>query len=146
MPQRGTPPSATGNRPTPPAYALVEHLFRHQTGRMLSTLSRIFGLENLDLAEEVVQEALLQALRRWPYQGVPENPTAWLVQAARNKALDVLRRRSALRRKAEKAGFFRNPRSANLLQTDNDLESLGPRQDFQALRKRVLEQTRDSKR
>jgi predicted RNA polymerase sigma factor len=66
---------------------------------MLSTLSRIFELENLDLAEEVVQEAMLKALAVWPYRGIPENPTACLVEAARNKALDVLRRRSTLRRK-----------------------------------------------
>jgi len=45
---------------------LVEHLFRHQAGEMLATLTHIFGLENLDLAEEVAQEALLQALRLWP--------------------------------------------------------------------------------
>jgi RNA polymerase sigma-70 factor (ECF subfamily) len=78
---------------------LVEHLFRHQAGRMLATLTHIFGLEHLDLAEEVVQDALLQALRQWPFQGIPDNPRAWLVRAARNKALDLLRRRSALRRK-----------------------------------------------
>jgi RNA polymerase sigma-70 factor (ECF subfamily) len=84
-----------------PVRELVEHLFRHQAGRMLSTLSRIFGLENLDLAEEVVQEAMLKALRQWPYRGIPENPTAWLVQAARNDALDILRRRSAFRREQQ---------------------------------------------
>ena len=42
---------------------LVEHLFRHQAGHMLATLTHVFGLANLDLAEDVVQEALLQALR-----------------------------------------------------------------------------------
>jgi RNA polymerase sigma-70 factor (ECF subfamily) len=78
---------------------VVEHLFRHQAGQMLATLTHIFGLEHLDLAEEVVKEALLQALRQWPLQGVPNNPRAWLIQAARNKALDVLRRRSSLQRK-----------------------------------------------
>jgi RNA polymerase sigma-70 factor (ECF subfamily) len=54
----------------PRVHELVEHLFRHQAGQMLATLAHIFGLENLDLAEEVVQEALLQALRQWPFQGV----------------------------------------------------------------------------
>ncbi len=82
-----------------PVNELVEHLFRHQAGQMLATLAHVFGLENLDLAEEVVQDALLEALRRWPYQGIPDNPRAWLVRAARNKALDVVRRRAALRRK-----------------------------------------------
>ncbi|HEV3164054.1 MAG TPA: sigma-70 family RNA polymerase sigma factor [Isosphaeraceae bacterium] len=83
----------------PPVNELVEHLFRHQAGQMLASLSHIFGLENLDLAEEVVQEALLQALRQWPFHGIPENPRRWLIQVARNKALDRLRRRASLRRK-----------------------------------------------
>src|SRR5262249_62353895 len=77
---------------------LVEHLFRHQAGRMLATLTHIFGLENLDMAEEVVQEALLQALRQWPFQGIPDNPRAWLVRAARNKAVERLCLQTALRR------------------------------------------------
>jgi RNA polymerase sigma factor (sigma-70 family) len=85
--------------PQAQVHELVEHLFRHQAGRMLAALSRIFGLENLDLAEEVVQEALLQALRQWPFHGIPENPRAWLTEVARNKALDALRRRASLRRK-----------------------------------------------
>jgi RNA polymerase sigma-70 factor (ECF subfamily) len=66
---------------------------------MLAALGRVFGLENLDLAEEVVQDALLQALRQWPYHGVPDNPSAWLMQVARNKALDVFRRKTLLRHK-----------------------------------------------
>jgi RNA polymerase sigma-70 factor (ECF subfamily) len=85
----------------PRVQELVEHLFRHQAGQMLATLTHIFGLDNLDLAEEVVQEALLQALRQWPYQGIPDNPRAWLVRAARNKALDLLRRQASLRRKEQ---------------------------------------------
>jgi RNA polymerase sigma-70 factor (ECF subfamily) len=80
---------------------LVEHLFRHQAGQMLAVLTHAFGLENLDLAEEVVQEALVQALRQWPFQGIPDNPEAWLVRAARNKALDVLRRRASFHRKEQ---------------------------------------------
>lgn len=75
---------------------LVEHLFRHQAGQMLAALTHVFGLENLDLAEEVVQEALVQALRQWPFHGTPDNPRAWLLQTARNKALDLLRRRASL--------------------------------------------------
>ena len=59
---------------------------------MVSTLTRFLGAHNLDLAEEVVQDALLKALQTWPYRGVPENPAAWLMQVARNAALDRLRR------------------------------------------------------
>src|SRR6266498_1759015 len=68
------------------AAALVDHLFRHQAGRMIATLTRIFGPRHIDLAEEVVQEALVKALQQWPYRGVPENPTAWLIQVAKNRA------------------------------------------------------------
>ncbi len=55
-------------------------------------LTRIFGPHNLELAEDVVQDTLLKALDIWKFQGVPENPSAWLFTVARNKALDVLRR------------------------------------------------------
>lgn len=80
---------------------LVDHLFRHQAGRMVSTLTRIFGPQHLDLAEEVVQDALLRALQQWPFKGVPENPTAWMVEVARNRALDLLRRETSFRSKSE---------------------------------------------
>lgn len=60
---------------------------------MVATLVRILGLRNVDVAEDVVQDALLRALEVWKYRGVPENPSAWLFQAARNRAVDVLRRR-----------------------------------------------------
>jgi predicted RNA polymerase sigma factor len=73
---------------------LVEHLFRHEAGRLLARLGRRLGLENLDLAEEVVQDALVQALKQWPFQGVPANPAAWLARVAHNRALDLLRRRT----------------------------------------------------
>jgi RNA polymerase sigma-70 factor (ECF subfamily) len=80
---------------------LVDHLFRRQAGRMVSTLTRIFGPRHLGLAEDVVQDALVKALERWPLGGVPANPTAWLIEVARNRALDVLRREGVLAQKAE---------------------------------------------
>jgi RNA polymerase sigma-70 factor (ECF subfamily) len=72
--------------------ALMDHLFRRESGKMISTLTRVFGIHNLDLAEDVVQEALLQALRQWPFGGIPENPAAWLYQVAKHRAIDVVRR------------------------------------------------------
>jgi RNA polymerase sigma-70 factor (ECF subfamily) len=75
---------------------LVDHLFRRQAGRMTAALVRIFGPRHLQLAEDVVQDALLRALEHWPHQGIPENPSAWLVTVARNRALDVLRREASL--------------------------------------------------
>lgn len=83
----------------PDVQELVDHLFRHRAGQMVSTLTRILGPSNLDLAEDVVQEALLKALRQWPFSGIPDNPSAWLVQVAKNQALDVLRRGSSFRDK-----------------------------------------------
>lgn len=71
---------------------VVDHLFRQHSGRLLATLTRLLGSRNLALAEEVVQEALVTALQQWPFQGVPRNPSAWLIQVAKNRALDRLRR------------------------------------------------------
>src|SRR5262249_31107390 len=78
-----------------------EHLFRHESAKMVATLTRIFGLEHLNLAEDVVQEALGRALQTWPYRGVPENPSAWIMRASRNLALDALRREKVFRGKEE---------------------------------------------
>jgi RNA polymerase sigma factor (sigma-70 family) len=69
----------------------VEHLFRHEWGKLVSTLTKVFGVHNLQLAEDVVQDTLLAALNTWKIKGLPDNPTAWLFTAARNKAIDVLR-------------------------------------------------------
>ena len=71
---------------------LTEHLFREQAGKLVSVLTGIFGIERLQLAEDVVQEAMVRALRTWPYRGIPENPAGWLIQTAKNLALDVIRR------------------------------------------------------
>jgi RNA polymerase sigma factor (sigma-70 family) len=78
---------------------LVEHLFRHEASKMVATLTRIFGIEHWNLAEDVVQEALSRALQTWPYRGVPENPSAWIMRASRNLALDVIRRQKIFRAK-----------------------------------------------
>ncbi len=80
-------------------FEVVEHLFRHESAKMVATLTRIFGLEHLSLAEDVVQEALARALQTWPFYGVPKNPSAWLMRVARNLALDVVRRQKVFREK-----------------------------------------------
>lgn len=71
---------------------LVDHLFRHQAGQVVATLTRVLGAHNLQLAEDVVQETLIKALGQWSYHGVPINPQAWLVRVAKNHAVDILRR------------------------------------------------------
>ena len=78
---------------------MVEHLFRHEAGKMISILAGIFGMEHLNLAEDVVQESLVRALRTWPYYGIPENPAAWIMRVSRNLALDVVRREKIFRHK-----------------------------------------------
>jgi RNA polymerase sigma factor (sigma-70 family) len=78
---------------------LIEHLFRRESGKMVATLTRIFGIERWNLAEDVVQEALSRALQTWPYRGIPENPSAWIMRASRNLALDAIRREKIFRTK-----------------------------------------------
>jgi len=79
--------------------ALLDHLFRHSAGQMVATLARVFGPEHLELAEEVVQDALITAMQQWTLRGIPANPRGWLFQVARNRALDQLRRDANLRGK-----------------------------------------------
>jgi RNA polymerase sigma factor (sigma-70 family) len=71
---------------------MVDHLFRHQSGKMISVLTRIFGIHNLGMVEDVVQEAFLKAMQVWPLNQMPDNPAGWLMQTARNKAIDIIRR------------------------------------------------------
>jgi RNA polymerase sigma-70 factor (ECF subfamily) len=71
---------------------LVEHFFRHQAGRLVAVLTRIFGWRNFDLVEDMVQATLVDALQSWRVRGVPDNPSGWIHHVARNKILDALRR------------------------------------------------------
>jgi RNA polymerase sigma-70 factor (ECF subfamily) len=71
---------------------LDEHLFRRESGRLVAALVRIFGVHNLALAEDVVQDAFCRALEVWKVRGVPENPAAWLMTTARRRAIDVVRK------------------------------------------------------
>ena len=81
-----------------------DHLFRHESGRMVAALMRIFGVHNLALAEDVVQDAFCRALEVWRIRGVPENPSAWLMATAKNGAQDVLRRQRTARTFAPELG------------------------------------------
>ncbi len=71
---------------------LADHLFRHEAGRMVSSLVRVLGLRQLALAKDAVQDALLRALETWRFGELPRNPAAWLMRCARNRALDLVRR------------------------------------------------------
>ena len=89
-----------------PGEQLGDHLFRRESGRIVATLTRIFGVHNLALAEDVVQDAFCRALEVWKFRGVPENPSAWLMVTAKNRALDVLRRERTARTFAPELGRF----------------------------------------
>ena len=78
---------------------VAERLFRDESGKLVSMLTSIFGISRLQLAEDVVQEAMVRALQTWPYTGVPENPSAWLMRTAKNRALDVIRREKSFHEK-----------------------------------------------
>ncbi len=76
--------------------ALAE-VFREEAGRLTASLVRLLG--DFDVAEELVQDAILIALQRWPVDGIPDRPGAWLLTAARRRAIDRLRRESVYREK-----------------------------------------------
>ena len=76
---------------------LSENLFRRESGRLVAALTRIFGVHNLALAEDVVQDAFCRAIEVWKVRGVPDNPGAWLMAVARHRALDVVRRERTAR-------------------------------------------------
>ncbi len=81
------------------SHALVETLYRTDWGRIVATLIGVLG--DFDLAEEVAQEAFAAAVEQWPESGVPEFPRAWIIQTARHKAVDRLRRRARYAEKLE---------------------------------------------
>lgn len=71
---------------------IVDHLFRHESGKMVSVLSRLLGFKNIEAAQDIVQDTLYQAMNSWSYGNIPDNPSAWLYRTAKNKAIDLLRR------------------------------------------------------
>lgn len=77
---------------------LEEHLFRREAGRLVAILTGLFGIHNLALAEDVVQDAFRRALETWKFHGIPKNPSAWLLTTAKHRALDILRREGTARK------------------------------------------------
>lgn len=99
-------PDSIPSAPTGDISRLADHLFRHEAGKLVSVLTGIFGIDRLQLAEDVVQEALLRAMQTWPYYGVPKKPAAWLTQTAKNLALDLIRREKLFHDKQPKIIAF----------------------------------------
>jgi RNA polymerase sigma-70 factor (ECF subfamily) len=98
------------------AVADLERIFVQEHGRAVAVLARVFG--DLDVAEEAVQEAFAEAVRRWPTAGLPPSPAGWLVTTARNRAIDRLRR--------EASRDDRHAQAALLHARDDDREEEGP--------------------
>ena len=89
---------------TQPTNQLVEHFFRHESANLIAVLTRAFGVRRIDLVEDMVQIAMLEALHAWKQRGVPDNPAAWLHRAAKNRILDALRREKTHERAVAFAG------------------------------------------
>jgi RNA polymerase sigma factor (sigma-70 family) len=71
---------------------VTDQLYRHASGKMIAVLTRIFGTDQLETAEDVVQQAFIDAMRVWRIKGIPANPEAWLFRVAKNKAIDLIRK------------------------------------------------------
>ncbi|MGZ3885558.1 MAG: RNA polymerase sigma factor [Bacteroidia bacterium] len=94
----------------------VSHLFRHQSGKLVAVLTRIFGTHNLELAEDVVQETLISALEQWKLRGLPDDPESWLFIVAKNKALNLVK-------KQRNRILFGDPETSALLRSGYTVET-----------------------
>ena len=106
---------------------LVDHFFRHEASKVVSVLTGVFGPENIQLAEDVVQDSLVEALEQWQYRGVPDNPVAWIYRVARNKALNILNREEYKRKYETEASRLARSEQAteptlNHLFSDSDIQ------------------------
>jgi len=81
-----------------------DRFFRRESARLVATLTRVLGVHHLALAEDAVQETLAAAVQVWAFRGLPDNPSAWLMTAARNRAISMLRRERTSRRFAPEVG------------------------------------------
>ena len=110
---------------------LVDHLFRHQYGKMVAILTRIFGLSNLETIEDAVQDTFIVALHKWR-NILPENPEAWLTLAAKNRAIDLLRKIKAEQTRIGKIESGTFSISFNELFLDHEIEDSQLRMIFTA--------------
>ncbi len=88
----------------------LDYFLRHESGKLIAVLTKIFGVENMTLAEDVVQDAIIEALRVWKEKGLPKEPTSWLFTVAKNRALNIVNREKYKRNYTSEV--------ANLLQSE----------------------------
>ncbi|WP_373492610.1 RNA polymerase sigma factor [Aquiflexum sp.] len=77
----------------------IPHLFRSEYSKIVAVLSRLFGIEHVEIAEDIVSDTFMSAMEIWPYQGIPENPKAWLYSVAKNKTYNYLKKDQLFSRK-----------------------------------------------
>ncbi|AXT18493.1 sigma-70 family RNA polymerase sigma factor [Flavobacteriaceae bacterium AU392] len=70
----------------------LDHIFRHEYGKIIAILIHRFGTTNIEKVEDAVQDALLKAMQVWAYKNIPDNPTAWLLRVSNNNIIDMMRR------------------------------------------------------
>ncbi len=110
---------------------VVDHLFRHHYGKMVSTLVRIFGLPNLEMIEDAVQDTFVNAMLKWR-AGVPENPEGWLTKAAKNRVIDLIRKIKADQNRVLKMEHGSDVIAINELFLDHQIEDSQLRMIFTA--------------
>jgi RNA polymerase sigma-70 factor, ECF subfamily len=96
----------------------LDRIFRHERGRAVAVLTRVCG--NIDDAEEAVQDAFVEATRRFESEGLPENPIAWIITAARNKAIDRARREARRGERESQNDWYDDPMSEDPAALDED--------------------------
>jgi hypothetical protein len=99
--------------PTSAVRARIDALYREESGRILASLIRLLG--DFDVAEDAMHDAFSAALERWPRQGVPSNPRAWLISAGRFKAIDAIRRRTRFDASREEIASALGPQPGTML-------------------------------
>ena len=87
---------------TPEVHRRIDAVWRMESARVIAGVARM--VRDVGLAEELAQDALVTALEKWPVSGVPDNPGAWLMQTAKHRAIDTLRRGKLVERKHEELG------------------------------------------
>ncbi|MBV9547335.1 MAG: RNA polymerase sigma factor, partial [Chloroflexi bacterium] len=101
---------------------MIERIFRDEYGRAVAVLTRYFG--DIDTAEEAVQEAFTIALQRWPADGVPASPAAWIITTARNRMINRLRRDASRRERHAQATLLLDASRDDQHSVDEDLPSV----------------------
>ncbi|MGJ8734181.1 MAG: RNA polymerase sigma factor [Cellulophaga sp.] len=110
---------------------LIDHLFRHQYGKMVSILIRIFGLKNIEIIEDAVQDTFAKATVQWRKK-VPENPEAWFTIAAKNRVIDLLRKLDADKNRVEKLNYSASAIAFNNLFEKEEIQDSELRMIFTA--------------